>query len=427
MSVEQLIIVSSGQTFNLPVPLASSVLIDVLNFGTLNVLSGGAATGTIDTGLVNVSAGGFLTGTSIDGGALEIFSGGLVSGTTMSDGGRIDVFAGGTAVSTTVNGGQFDGLSDLAELLVLSGGIASGTVVNSSFAEIRGTASNTTVNAGGSFGTDRGAFATGTVVNSGGSEAVGGTAVGTVVNSGGTQFVASTGLASATIVNSGGVQVLRNTGVGTILNGGGAIVSAGGSEIGMTINSGGLAAVFLSGATANTTINSGGTEFVLSGGEADATMISGGGLLVVSSGGHIIGPITFAGAGGTEFILDATAPSGEIHGFAPGDRIELGTVLFDPAGALELRQSNILRIVENFTTYELDFDPAQSFSSSLFRLSSNNSGGTEVTVVSSGGLAIGTHVPVFGQQIVSAGGHCARFRARCSRYHCARRASTDAP
>ncbi|MFZ1090837.1 MAG: hypothetical protein WAN75_16665 [Xanthobacteraceae bacterium] len=103
MPIVQLVTVSSGQTLNVASALGSNTLIDVLNGGTLNVLSGGAAFSTVDNGVVHVS-GGMVSGTTVEtGGELDIFSAGTAT-ETLAGVAIVNVFSGATAIRTTLSG-----------------------------------------------------------------------------------------------------------------------------------------------------------------------------------------------------------------------------------------------------------------------------------------------------------------------------------
>jgi hypothetical protein len=95
------------------------------------------------------------------------------------------------------------------------------------------------------------------------------------------------------------------------------------------------------------------------------------------------GTIAFAGAGGT-LRTDATTsgamPTNVISGFVPGDIIDLAGIGFDNSGTIKLKSGNQLEITENGNTYDLQLDPSQSFAGEQFKLSSDHSAGTDITV-----------------------------------------------
>jgi autotransporter passenger strand-loop-strand repeat protein len=73
-------------------------------------------------------------------------------------------------------------------------------------------------------------------------------------------------------------------------------------------------------------------------------------------------------------------PSATISGFSAGDIIDLASVASASGGIAVLTSSNVLEVVEGGSTYVLNLDPAQNFSGTQFVLTSDGSGGTDVTV-----------------------------------------------
>jgi autotransporter passenger strand-loop-strand repeat protein len=187
---------------------------------------------------------------------------------------------------------------------------------------------------------------------------------------GGVEVVSFNGTVIDVTVNSGGVLVLfeGSTVNGTTVNCGGAeIVFSGATVSGGTLNSGGLEAVNSGGSALITTLNSGGTAKVYSGG-----------LLELLSGSTTDGAITFGTAGGTVRIDGTTMPAGVSSVFAPGDTIDLQGVPYDcQTGATFFENNNTLQVVEDGSTYTLQFDPSQSFSGG-FELSDDGLGGTDI-------------------------------------------------
>ena len=167
MPIVQLVTVSSGQTLNVASALGSNTLIDVLNGGTLNVLSGGAAFSTVDNGVVHVS-GGMVSGTTVEtGGELDIFSAGTARD-TLAGVAIVNVFSGATAIRTTLSGFFDDSIME-----VFSGGTAGFTSVstNGEFdIETGGSSFSTTITDNGVENVERGATASGTTVNGSGSQ-----------------------------------------------------------------------------------------------------------------------------------------------------------------------------------------------------------------------------------------------------------------
>jgi VCBS repeat-containing protein/autotransporter passenger strand-loop-strand repeat protein len=163
-----------------------------------------------------VSGGQTSTGiTVLNEGTLVVLSGGTASGTVLSGGAQEFVY--GTDVSGTVNDGAIQ--------TVLSGGTATGNIVRSSGVEIvssGGTSVNALISGGGTLAVLSGGLADPTTVFTGGFEIVssGGTASGAVISSGGlAEFaagaIANGGLAFAGI---GGTLRFDTTAGGTITN-----------------------------------------------------------------------------------------------------------------------------------------------------------------------------------------------------------------
>jgi len=312
--------ISSGTvTVGIHIPINTDYI--VVDSGTLDVVNGGTVSGLITIssgGAVNVRSGGMVRDTTVSSGGDEtVSSGGEILNTRVSDGGAQYVSSGGTASGTTVMGGGTQ--------YVFSGGAVTGTTVDNGVLDV-----------------SSGGQAIGTAL-SGGSENVfsGGLAIGTVVGEDSVQNLDG-GTASNTIVDSGSDQV----------------VNLGGTAIGTTVNSGGFQDVF---ATAvNPTIN--------------------GGQVNLQAGAVVSGAITFApDSEGTLQIAGTGMPTAVISGFAPGDTIDLSGVSFASGGAIGSTSGNLLQVVENGNTYDLQLDPLQNFSGDSFRLSSDGSGGTDVT------------------------------------------------
>jgi autotransporter passenger strand-loop-strand repeat protein len=336
--------VSAGQTLN-GVNILSGGILDVLAGGTItNTLNNtgfdwiyGTAIGTAVTGSVTVTDGGY----SIVFGDEQVFSGGNASGTSLFAG--LQEVYGGTAVGTIVNWGS--------DQWVYSGGTAIATIVNGGVEVISGVP-----------------------LFSHGEQLVlsGGTATNTIVNTSGELIVLSGGVANGATLN-GGFAAVSGTARGTIINAGGDL-GAGGTVIDTTINSGGTLSVD-GGSVTNTTINYGGLANV-SAGTLEGTTTIDGGTLEFLSGSVVNGTIDFAGSAGT-LIFDDTVISGLIiNGFGALGRIDLaanssdssGNPRFDNGGSLTPGPSNVLNVLENGNTYNLQFDPSQDFTGEAFEL-----------------------------------------------------------
>ena len=205
---------------------------------------------------------------------------------------------------------------------------------------------------------------------------------GVIVLGGGTLNVISGGTISDT-VDSGGIDNVSSggTAVGTTLGSGGEqYISIGGMALGATVDAGGAEYVLSGGTASGTTIGSGGYDYVAAGGTADAPTIVGG-TLELASGAFASGPISFSTIGGTLQIDGPTMPSAVISGFVAGDTIDLAQIGYDSGGSIALSSQNVVQITESGQTYSLDFDPAQTFAGQSFAVSSNGSGGIELTLV----------------------------------------------
>ncbi len=261
--------------------------------GTQNVFAGGTTTGTIvqTHGLQSVRSGGIASGTVILG---DIISGSATALQVVSSGG----FALATIVSSggveSVQGNASGTTADVGRISVVNGGQTFAAVVGN----------------GGSETIDLGGFASGTVLNSGGTAVVHGTTSGTIVNQGGEEDVLSGGVASSTqnnwiqLVSDGGIAVLT-----TVNTSAAQTVISGGIASGAILD-GGAQLVAQGGITVSTSISAGSTEDVLSGGTAKLTTISSGGLLELSSGGVAGGGMISSGgmvtasAGATGGVFD---------------------------------------------------------------------------------------------------------------------------
>jgi autotransporter passenger strand-loop-strand repeat protein len=297
----------------------------VISNETANISAGQTISGAtvLSGGVLDILSGGFALGTTDSGGA-DIISGGTASSTTISSSGIEAVFNGARSISATVLAGGVQ--------YVLSGGVASGTT-DSGGADV--------ALAGGTESSAR--------VSSGGTEVAssGGTLLFTTVINGGVQYVLSGGLASGT-TDSGGADIVLAGGresSARVSSGGTEVASSGGTLLSTTVLNGGVQYVLAGGTASGTTAN-GGNEQVLSGGTISDTTVSNGGYLVVSAGGTINGATingatmeiasgglagsnTISYGGGAALILDAAVSfGGKIAGFALGDYLDLRDVAF---------------------------------------------------------------------------------------------------
>jgi autotransporter passenger strand-loop-strand repeat protein len=339
------------------------------------VEAGGTALNTTvnKEGHQEVDAGGIAFNTTVNSGQ-QLVSGGTASGTVLNDGGEQTVSSGGTTVGTRVQGGGAENvMGGKALYTFLSAG--SLTVANG------GVTSRTTVQGSGCF----------EVIDSGGTDRF------TTVSSGGLQGILASPRTTVAISTtlSGGHQL-----VGSPVPGGGRAIASG-----TQVSSGGVQDVEYGGTAIDTTIFGGGiAEAITSGTFVNPTISAGinsGGVLALYSGSVVRGAITFGptgsvDSGGTLMIFGSAMPNAMISGFAPGDGFVTGDTVVLPdvplvGGArstvagksfvsyggctLFETTNNVLQICEGGHTYELQFDPFQTFSGG-FVLSGNQSGAT---------------------------------------------------
>ena len=263
----------------------------------------------------------------LDSGSLHVLSGGTASATMIEAGGSDLIDTGGAVTGTVITGvaGSTGGGTETVY------GSASGTtVLNGGFQDVWGTATNTDVSGEFSFQQiESGGSATGTTLDGGGSV------------DGSYQSILSGGVADGTIVNQGGNQ----------------IVQAGGVADGTDVTSGGVEQVYAGGTTNDTTID--------------------GGTLALGAGSAATGTITFVGTGGTLYVGDATADGAVIYSFSQGNIICFDGA-FNSHATVQLLAGNVLQVVANSVTYDLQLDPNADFSGQTFRIASDGPSGTEV-------------------------------------------------
>jgi hypothetical protein len=113
-------------------------------------------------------------------------------------------------------------------------------------------------------------------------------------------------------------------------------------------------------------------------------LIDSGGLLDLTDGQPAGGTIAFGPVtddiGGTLEIDDETMPSGTIVGMAPGDTIHLAYQFpYDATGTAVVASGNVLQVMEDGQTFDLQLDPIQDFTPDRFALADDLNGGTNVT------------------------------------------------
>jgi autotransporter passenger strand-loop-strand repeat protein len=301
----------------------------VLQGGKIEVMSGGVDSGsTLSSGTEVVSSGGVSIGTVLSGGMQTVY--GLTRKASIVNGAEQDVY--GSAVATQV--GTF---TDQAKAVVEAGGAASQMTVYGQVTVYGRTAATSVmgtevIGAGGrvsdslvDYGQSRNAPGTEVIMSGGVAKATsvygnqvlsfGGLAVSAKLYDG-VQAVLSGGSATATIISGDGLSmptqiVAGGPAVSTVLKagfGGGGValetVTAGGVAIGTRLTGGakGVAAqVITSGGVASgTIIGSNRVQYVDFGGIANGTVVHADGLEIVSSGGKASATTL---AGGTETVL----------------------------------------------------------------------------------------------------------------------------
>jgi hypothetical protein len=169
------------------------------------------------------------------------------------------------------------------------------------------------------------------------------------------------------------------------VTGPGWVVSYGQTADGVVVGSGGTVEAE-AGATVNRAVVQGGGVLLGDAGSTiNDTVIDTGGLLDLATGAAGSGTIDFDPAagvppGGTLEIDDTTELNATITGFAAGDTIDLTAIPDDPNGSANLVAGNVLDVIENGSTYTLQFDSTQDFSGEYFHLAADIAGtGTAVT------------------------------------------------
>jgi autotransporter passenger strand-loop-strand repeat protein len=414
----------TGHTVTLTLALSQGVTLDTSGGPPTLTLNDGA-TATYDANLSNPSSGtlafDYTVGANDYVSNLEVASVNLPSGTTIEDAYGVNVdFSGVSGVPpglqinssflagnvTVSSGDSVAGVTapNGVELDVLSGGTTSGTAISGGVQDVfaGGTTTGTTVASGGSEFVSSGGTAIDTVVLAGGSQNVlsGGTADYATI-SGGSENVSSGGTDNAAVVANGGTLTVLSGGVSNyeFVSGGSEVVSSGATaSVGVVISgqeivdgfafttwigAGGSQYVSSGGVTDGTTVDSGGFEIVSSGGTASGTTVDSGGTMEIASGGIVSGAITFGTGSGTLQIDSATSSTlsgNTVSGVTVGDAFDLRNVPFDSAGTAVVSAGNVLHIVENSNTYNLQLG-SQDFSHAHFLLTSDGHGGTDVTDV----------------------------------------------
>jgi len=314
-------------------------------FGSTELVnSGGTASATIvgGSGYLQVSTAGVAVAATVDaGGSALIQAGGTASGTVVN-GGDVTIDADAVASGTVVRSGTeyVSGQDDAARvsggvLQIVSGGVASGTVILDSGSEWVGSgavAEDISVSSGGSY---IASFPT-----SAASVSASGMTLGATVFAGGFLEISYEGSIDDLTISSGGVADLEFGGIAsgvTVLSGGAVIVSPSTQISGLIVSNGGIEAVAVissgetlsnTGATSRflQTVNFGGTAVgvtVLNGGNefvsgtVSSVVVSSGGVLGLAARSTASGITVLSGGtivlDGTDHISGLTVKSGGIE------------------------------------------------------------------------------------------------------------------
>jgi autotransporter passenger strand-loop-strand repeat protein len=325
-----------------------------------------------------VASGGSAQGTVVSVGGFQMLIGGTASGTVLSSGGVQDVYSGaasstqvadqtqqvlygGSAVGTVLSGG--------GAIQVLDGGVASGTQLTALAGQFlyAGSAEATVASDGGTQYVYNGT-ATSTLVGSASRQVIsGGTAISANIEAGAEQEVFAT-TASATQL-AGTQYLLGGTASFTeVLGGGQQLVHSGTASGSLLID--------------------GGVEIVGSAGSAAGTQTIEAGAMVVSSGASVGGAIDFVGSGGMLTLASGATLSATVSGFSAGNTIDLSGLAYATGGSATLSGS-ALSVSDGSATQAITVDPT-GLTGTTFYLSSDGSGGTDVTPCFAAGTRIGT-------------------------------------
>jgi autotransporter passenger strand-loop-strand repeat protein len=390
--------------------------------GQLIVSSGGVATGTVvtgtsfgsglDGGLV-VSNGGSAGGTILLNGGIElVLSGGIDSAATVSSGGLLHVGSGGEAINPTASGGTLT--------IDVNGIIQTTSFIGASYVE------DATLNNAGQLLVHSASqlHLSGEVHNSGGTVSVdaangysatlyvdqGASNEGLTLDGGG-HFTLSDDPNNNVYGQSGGSKLTNVdntiTGAGTFGNSSltldnqaAGIINANGSNA-LTLSPGTLTNEGLIEATgtgglviqsASAIVNNGTLE--ADGGTlTDNSAVTGGGSALIKGGGQanflatFNQNVTFAGAG-TLDLSQTTGYSGTVSGFGTTDKIDLKSIANVAGSHADMNYlTNMLTVSEGSNSYQLKFNPTESFAGDFFHLASDKSGSGPGTLITEDHIA----------------------------------------
>ncbi|MET4071048.1 autotransporter passenger strand-loop-strand repeat protein [Bradyrhizobium sp. S3.2.6] len=282
----------------------------VESFGILTVSNGALVSGTTlqNFGRLNVDAGGTATGTIINYGTMQLSAGATATNTTVNQYGALIVLGNANFSGTVFNAGSTLEIGDgtiengftvakSVTLAVLDGGVLNNSSISAGgtlIAEAGATLSNTTFQSGATFIIDYGYTENGFTVSNGILFEVFGTATNTTISAGGKEILGNYGeggTASNTVINGGEQDVgLISTASYTTINMGGIQRVTGlyihdepgpGRADHTTVNNGGAQDVD-TGIVTSTTVNAGGVQNLTNGGIASGTIVKSGGIVNAS-------------------------------------------------------------------------------------------------------------------------------------------------
>ena len=404
-------------------------------YGRLYVMSGGTVSEVyVHSGCTLQASGGVINSAVLDGGPLDIFSGGTANNTRIGVGGghggttygSLNVNSGGVANDTIASGymNVFDGgfanrisAGAHANIYICDGGIANEVTIASGgcfSVWSGGTACDIMLSSGGRFFASKGAVVSGITVSSGANMGIasGASVFGTMLTSGASLTVVEHANIAHIIVNEYARMVVSSGGIAVniVENGGyvdiqrGASVSFLSNTFSGGILSGGRSITVHSGTTATDLKITGGTIHVFYGGKVDDAVFDTG-KLIVSSGGRLADITVNSGAG-----LDI------VSGVMLSGALVMGKgVLTVSAGGMA-DEVNVVRnglftvscggtanaIIENGGYVAFEDGANISFQSNVF--SGLTLGSSESATIHSGTTAIGVNVNAKGSLQVFSGG-----------------------
>ncbi|MDR6183781.1 Hint domain-containing protein [Asaia bogorensis] len=390
--------------------------------GATNYVTGGQVTsgdlvyglnGGTDYPAVDLASGGTISGaTALSGGVVAAAANGTTYGGTAYESGSFAALNQGVVISATItsraglavgnlsgyNGAQASAIAPH----VLNGGQA---IVGGGFTIKGQTFAGSGVVSGGTFevgsteqlasgGTDIGGIFGGTQVVSSGALAVrgifsagvqlvqGGLASSSVVSAGGTVVAGSGGTISGLTIGSGGTGLTLSGGLVVnqlVAARGLAVVSSGGVVSGATIASGGSETVLSGGVVSGATILSGGTQSVSSGATVQKAVISAGGSMIVASGATVAGLVVAGATSSTGAAgLLTVSPGAVLTNLSVGwrGRIDIEGLAYKPGGKITVSNGILTVTHSDGTSWSTAL--TGSYKAGDFHLEADSDGSTEL-------------------------------------------------